>query len=297
MATPMTRQQRRGAALFLAPFLCLFSLVTLAPLLYAAWLSLFSEQSSGLGLGGVQRRFTGLGNYTRVLEDPEFLHGFLTIAAYVALYVPVLTFAALTVALLLDSGLAAARRLTQVTLFIPHAVPGLVAALIWLYLYTPGLSPVTDWLGQASDAAGVASTHPLLSVVNVALWEWLGYNVVIFYAALQAVPREVIEAATLDGVGGLRLAARIKAPLIRPAVGMAALFTLIGGIQLFNEPKILIQASSSITRTWTPNLYTQDAAFNRNDYGTAAAASLLIAGVAAVLSFVVTRLANRRSTA
>jgi multiple sugar transport system permease protein len=293
----MTQRQRRGAALFLAPFLILFSLVTLAPLVYAAWLSLFSERSSGLGLGGVERKFTGLGNYTRVLSDPEFLHGFLTIAAYVVIYVPVLTLAALAVALLLDSGLAAARRVTQVTLFIPHAVPGLVAALIWLYLYTPGLSPVADWLGQSADSAGVATTHPLLSVVNVALWEWLGYNVVIFYAALQAVPREVVEAAALDGVSGLQLAVRIKAPLIRPAVSMAALFTVIGGIQLFNEPKILIQASSAITRTWTPNLYTQDAAFNRNDYGTAAAASLLIAGVAAVLSFVVTRLANRRSNA
>ncbi|OQR66040.1 sugar ABC transporter permease [Streptomyces maremycinicus] len=297
MATPMTQRQRRGAALFLAPFLTLFSLVTLAPLVYAAWLSLFSEQSSGLGLGGVERKFTGLGNYTRVLSDSDFLHGFLTIATYVAIYVPVLTLAALAVALLLDSGLAAARRVTQVTLFIPHAVPGLVAALIWLYLYTPGLSPVTDWLGQSADATGVATTHPLLSVINVALWEWLGYNVVIFYAALQAVPREVVEAATLDGVSAVQLAVRIKAPLIRPAVSMAALFTVIGGIQLFNEPKILIQASSTITRTWTPNLYTQDAAFNRNDYGTAAAASLVIAGVAAVLSFVVTRLANRRSTA
>ncbi|MFF3500234.1 carbohydrate ABC transporter permease [Streptomyces sp. NPDC003247] len=297
MAIPMRQRQLRGAVLFLSPFLILFSLVTLAPLCYAAWLSLFSEQSSGLGLGGVEKQFTGIGNYARVLGDAEFLHGFLTIAAYVAIYVPVLTLSALAVALLLDSGLAAARRVTQVIVFIPHAVPGLVAALIWLYLYTPGLSPVTDWLGQSSDAASVASTHPLLSVVNVAMWEWLGYNVVIFYAALQAVPQEVVEAATLDGVNRLQLAVRIKAPLIRPAVAMAALFTVIGGIQLFNEPKILLQASSSITRTWTPNLYTQDAAFNRNDYGTAAAASLLIAGFAAVLSFVVTRLANRRSTA
>lgn len=106
----------------------------------------------------------------------------------------------------------------------------------------------------------------------------------------------MVEAATLDGVNGWQLAVRIKAPLIRPAVAMAALFAVIGGIQLFNEPKILIQASTSITRTWTPNLYTQDAAFNRNDYGTAAA-SLLIAGVAAVLSFAVTRLTNRRSAA
>ncbi|MEU9336448.1 sugar ABC transporter permease [Streptomyces sp. NPDC048290] len=295
MATPLVRRQRRSAALFLAPFLVLFAAVTLAPLGYAAWLSLYSEQSSGLGLGGVQRRFTGLGNYAEAVTDAAFQQGFLTIAGYVAVYVPVMILGALGVALLLDSGLAVARRFTQVAVFVPHAVPGLVAALIWLYLYTPGLSPVTDWLGQSPNTPGPASTHPLLSVVNIAVWEWMGYNVVIFYAALQAVPEQVLEAATLDGAGRVQLALRIKAPLIRPAVVMAALFTVIGGIQLFTEPKMLLSASTSITSTWTPNLYTQDAAFSRNDYGLAAAASLLIALAAAGLSFAVMRFADRRS--
>ncbi|GJF25389.1 MULTISPECIES: sugar ABC transporter permease [Streptomyces] len=295
MATPTIRRQRRSAGLFLAPFLTLFLIVTIAPLCYAAWLSLFTEQSSGLGLGGVERQFTGLGNYAKALSDAAFRDGFLTIALYVAVYVPVLVAAALAVALLLDSGLAWAKHFTQVTLFVPHAVPGLVAALIWLYLYTPGLSPVMDWLGQGHGATSVASTQPLPAVVNIAVWQWLGYNVVIFYAALQAIPQEVIEAATLDGVSRVQLALRIKAPLIQPAVVMAALFTIIGGIQLFNEPKILLQVSTSITSTWTPNLYTQEAAFTRNDYGLAAAASLLIAAVAAGLSFFVTRLGNRRS--
>ncbi|WP_460307151.1 carbohydrate ABC transporter permease [Actinocorallia aurea] len=291
----MTRRQGRSAGLFLAPFLILFFIVTIVPLCYAAWLSLFTERSSGLGLGGAQREFAGLGNYVKAATDATFQDGFITIAAYVAVYVPVMIGSALAVALLLDSGLAVARRFTQTTLFIPHAVPGLIAALIWLYLYTPGLSPVTDWFGQGQGGASVASTHPLLSVVNIGMWQWMGYNVVIFYAALQAIPREVIEASTMDGANRLQIALRIKAPLIRPAVTMAALFTIIGGIQLFNEPKILAQASTSITNAWTPNLYTQDAAFSRNDYGLAAAASLLIAAIAAVLSFAVMRLTDRRS--
>lgn len=295
MVSSMTRRQGRSVGLFLAPFLVLFLIVTIVPLCYAAWLSLFTERSSGLGLGGAQREFVGLGNYVKAATDSTFQDGFITIAAYVAVYVPVMIGSALAVALLLDSGLAVARRFTQTTLFIPHAVPGLIAALIWLYLYTPGLSPVTDWLGQGQGSAGVASTHPLLSVVNIGMWQWMGYNVVIFYAALQAIPREVIEAATMDGADRMRIALRIKAPLIRPAVAMAALFTIIGGIQLFNEPKILAQASTSITSAWTPNLYTQDAAFSRNDYGLAAAASILIALIAAVLSFAVMRLTDRRS--
>ena len=82
-------------------------------------------------------------------------------------------------------------------------------------------------------------------------------------------------------------------PLIRPAVVMAALFTAIGGIQLFTEPKILDQASASITSTWTPNMFLQSVAFDRNDFGVAAAASILIALVAGGLSFVLMRIGNR----
>lgn len=293
MSTTLVRRQRRTAGLFLAPYLLLFAIVTIAPLGYAAWLSAFSEQSSGLGFGGAERVFVGLGNYATALGDSAFRAGFATIGAYVLIYVPVLIGAALALALLLDSGLVWARRTMQVFLFLPHAVPGLIAALIWLYLYTPGLSPVIGWLGGLAADGGPANTAPLASVVNIAVWQWLGYNVVIFYAALQAVPEEVVDAAAIDGAKAWQIATKIKAPLIRPAVVMAALFTAIGGVQLFTEPKILDLASGSITSTWTPNMFLQSAAFDRNDFGLAAAASIIIAVVAGALSFGVMRLGRR----
>ncbi|WP_209700173.1 carbohydrate ABC transporter permease [Kribbella aluminosa] len=289
----MIRRQRRTAGLLLGPYFVLACLVTLAPLVYAAWLSLFSDRSSGLGFGGVEHVFVGLGNYLRALGDSTFRAGFVTVAAYMCLYVPVLVVASLALALLLDSGLAWARKAMQAALFLPHAVPGLIAALIWLYLYTPGLSPVIGWLGGLGDNGGPANTAPLVSVINIAVWQWLGYNVVIFYAALQAVPREVVEAAAVDGAKTWQIAVRIKAPLIRSAVTMAALFTAIGGVQLFTEPKILDQASASITSTWTPNMFLQSAAFDRNDFGLAAAASILLALVAGGASFFVMRLGRR----
>lgn len=134
--------------------------------------------------------------------------------------------------------------------------------------------------------------------MNIALWQWLGYNVVIFYAALQAVDRSLLEAATVDGAGNWRIAFSIKLPLIRSSLVMVLLFTIIGSLQLFTEPLILSRGSgSAVTSTWTPNMYAYSAAFERNDYGLAAAASVLIALVAAVLSFVVTRLTNRRKEA
>ncbi|MEU6708380.1 carbohydrate ABC transporter permease [Streptomyces wuyuanensis] len=288
----------RTAAAFvlLAPFFLLFLAVLVLPVGYALWLSLFTEKHSGLGFGGTETVFSGIGNYTAALGDPAFRDGFLVLAAYCLLYIPLLLGGALALALLLDSALARARRFFQLALFLPHAVPGIIAALIWVYLYTPQLSPVV----RAMEAGGVgfdflSADGALPSVVNIALWEWLGYNMVIFYAALQAIDRSVLEAATVDGAGAWRTAFNVKIPLIRASVVMVALFTVIGSLQLFTEPLILNKgAGSAVSSTWTPNMYAYSAAFDRNDYGLAAASSVLLALAAALMSFAVTRLAAGR---
>ncbi|MFF1353392.1 ABC transporter permease subunit [Streptomyces sp. NPDC058297] len=103
--------------------------------------------------------------------------------------------------------------------------------------------------------------------------------------------------AKIDGAGGIRTALTIKLPMIRPAIALSVLFTVIGSVQLFTEPKVIYSASSSIGSSWTPNMYVQTAAFTHNDFGLAAAASLLIALFAAVLSFLVTRFSRSRSQA
>lgn len=285
-----------AAGVLLTPFFVLFTLVMVVPIGYAVRLSLFTEKQSGLGFGGTETVFSGLDNYTAALGDPAFREGFAVLLGYCVFYIPLMIGGALALALLLDSALARARRLFQLALFLPHAVPGIIAALIWVYLYTPQLSPVVD----AMEAGGVgfdffAPEGALASVINIALWEWLGYNMVIFYAALQAVDRSVLEAATVDGAGAWRVALSIKVPLIRASVVMVALFTVIGSLQLFTEPLIINKGTgSSVTSTWTPNMYAYTAAFDRNDYGLAAAASVLLALTAALLSFAVTRFTGRK---
>ncbi|GHH65972.1 sugar ABC transporter permease [Kitasatospora indigofera] len=287
-STARTAGRRGAPALLLAPFMLLFTACTLIPIGYAVHLSLYTERRSGLGFGGTVSVFTGLGNYTRALGDPAFREGFLAVAGYCLLYIPLMLGLSLLLALLLDSALARARRFFQLALFLPHAVPGIIAALIWMYLYTPEISPVVgalDTLGAQPDLLG----NPLPAVVNIALWEWAGYNMVIFYAALQAIPREVLEAARVDGAGALRTAFSVKIPLIRASLTMVGLFTVIGSLQLFTEPMILHGAAPAVTSTWTPNMYAYSAAFDRNDYGLAAAASVLLALTAAALSYAITR--------
>ncbi|SOE07069.1 carbohydrate ABC transporter permease [Streptomyces sp. Ag109_G2-15] len=294
-ATQLRRSQRRAAALLITPFFVLFGAVMVAPIGYALWMSLFQERSSGLGFGGTRRVFAGLANYTAALSDPGFRASFAHIALYCALYIPVMIGGSLALALLVDSALARAKRFFQLALFLPHAIPGLIASIIWIYLYTPGLSPVLDWISATGGSWDFyANDHVLLSMVNLSAWQWTGYNMVIFYAALQAVPREVIEAAVVDGAGALRTALRIKIPMIASAIVITVLFTCVGAIQLFTEPKLLNQRGApSIDTEWSPTLFIWKAGFVQHDYGLAAAASLLLAALGVALSLVVTRIGNR----
>jgi multiple sugar transport system permease protein len=292
---PRRRNRERSAAVVLmAPFFVLLVAVFLVPVGTAVWLSFFGADEPGLGFGPEHTVFVGLRSYLAVLSDPTFLGGLGVITLYCLIYLPLLVVASLGLALLLDSAAARFKSVARLGLFLPHAVPGIIAAIIWLYLYTPGLSPVVDVLGKAGLTVDFLGFHAVVpAIVNIALWSNLGYNVVIFYAALQAVPREVLEAAVVDGAGPVRTALRIKTPLIRSSVVMVVLFTLIWSLQLFTEPMLLSQSTPVITARFSPSMYIYDAAFTRNNYGLAAAASVILLACTIALSYGVTRWTNR----
>lgn len=292
----MRRRQHGAAAVLLAPFFLVFAAVLAYPIGYAAWMSLFSDQAtSGLGFGGTETVFVGLGNFGDALTDPVLQRSFGNIARYFVIYVPVMFGGAVAFALLLDSVLARAKRLFQLAVFMPYVVPAAIATLIWGYLYNPALSP----LSEALSALGIhwrfldSPAGALLSLSNLSTWMFMGFNTILLYAALQAVPREMIEAATVDGAGELRTALQVKLPMIRPAAVVAMLFTVIGSVQLFTQPRIFAQDSPAIDFNWSPVMFIQNAALERHNFGLAAATSLVLILVLAVLSYLVTRLGNR----
>ncbi|MEV0440607.1 sugar ABC transporter permease [Streptomyces spectabilis] len=288
------RRRRTAAGVLMAPFFLLLTAVFLVPVGTAVWLSFFSDDQPGLGFGPERTVFVGARSYAAVLTDPTFLSGLGTVALYCLLYIPLMVLGSLALALLLDSGVVRLRAWAQLGLFLPHAVPGIIAALIWLYLYTPGISPVIDALNKADitvDFLGLHTTLP--SIVNIALWSNLGYNTVVFYAALQAVPREVVEAAVVDGAGPVRTALQVKAPLVRSSIVVVAMFTLIWALQLFTEPMLLSQSSQMINSRFSPSMYIYDAAFTRNNYSLAAAASVILLALTVAVSYGVTRWTSR----
>lgn len=280
--------------MFLAPFMVLYFVFTIAPLVYALGLSLFTEKSSGLGFGGAQTIFSGIDNYVRALGDSVFLRSFGNVALYCAIYIPVMTMLALVLALLLDSAAARAKGFFRLAFYLPNIVPALIASIIWLYLYTPGISPLVAALEGVGFEWNLTSTlGALFSLSNLAVWLHTGYNVILFYAALQAVPREVIEAASIDGAGALRTAFAIKARMITGAIGVAVLFTVVGAMQLFAEPLLLSQRAPAIDSRWTPNMFIYQTAFEKHDMGYAAATAVLFAVVIGVMSWLVTRVSRK----
>ncbi|WP_312878009.1 carbohydrate ABC transporter permease [Lentzea indica] len=285
-----------ACAILMAPFFLLLVTVFLIPTGTAIWLSFFAADQPGLGFGPERTVFVGLRSYVAVLSDPTFLNGLGTVVLYCLIYIPLMVLGALVLALLLDSGVAKLRSWAQMSLYLPHAVPGIIAALIWLYLYTPGLSPIIDLFAKADIQINFLGIHTVLpSIVNIALWSNLGYNMVIFYAALQAVPREVLEASVVDGAGPVKQAVRIKTPLVRGAIVTVGIFTLIWALQLFTEPVLLSQSTPMISARFSPSMYIYDAAFTRNNYGLAAAASVILLAFTIALSYGVTRWTNRKA--
>ncbi|MFF8409337.1 carbohydrate ABC transporter permease [Streptomyces omiyaensis] len=279
---------------FLAPFLIPFVLFTLLPVGYALWQSLHKTARTGGTFGRTRTVFAGLEQYGRVLGEDYFGESLLRVLGFALVQIPVMLLLALVLALLLDSAVARAKKFFRLVYFVPYGIPGVVAALMWAFLYDPRLSPVVDLLRSAGVHADLTGPDAILwSIANVVTWTYTGYNMLIIYAALQAVPADITEAARMDGAGGWTIALRIKIPVIRPALVLTGVFSIIGSFQLFTEPQVFRSISTSVTSTYTPNVAAYSLA-SGDSYNEAAALSVVLAVVTFVLSFAFLRFTTRR---
>lgn len=282
-------------AAFVTPFFLPFLLFYVVPVGYALWQSFRVVRRTGGQYGTSYTTFGGFEQYARVFQNDEFWAGIGRIGLFGIVQVPVMLFVALVMALLLDTPLLRLKAFFRVTAFMPYAVPGVIAAIMWSYLYSPQLSPVVglfERLGLQPDFLGPGAV--LWSAANVSTWLWTGYNMLIMYSALQAVPQELYEAARIDGAGGWTIAWRIKVPIIAPSIVLTTVFSIIGTLQLYAEPAVLRQISSNISSTFTPNMLAYAVA-SGNNYQQAAAISVVIAVITFVLSFGFMRLTSKKA--
>ena len=279
----------------LAPFLIVFVLTFIVPILMAVGYSFTRVQRVGLvGDEGVTTSFAGLDNYIAALTNANFMASIGRMILFGVVQVTVMIVAATILALLLESASAKWPGLFRSAYFMPYGIPGVIATILWSFLYIPGLSPIVDvlsWFGITVDflAPGVV----LWSIANIVTWTYTGYNMLIIIAQLKSIPGELYEAAQIDGAGPIRTAWSIQLPLIRPALVLTIIFSIIGTLQLFAEPRILSTMSSGINSEYTPNLSAYTYAFLYNDIPAAAAQAVIIAVSAFVLSAIALYISNR----
>ncbi|MCW8100473.1 sugar ABC transporter permease [Streptomyces tauricus] len=267
----------------------------LVPVGYALWQSFRAVHRTGGQYGTSYTSFGGFEQYQKVFENAEFWSSIGRIGLFGIVQVPVMLFVALIMALLLDTPLLKLKSVFRMTAFMPYAVPGVIAAIMWSYLYSPQLSPVVDLLnGIGLDPDFLGPGAVLWSAANISTWLWTGYNMLIMYSALQSIPQELYEAAKLDGASNWAIAWRIKVPIIAPSIVLTTVFSIIGTLQLYAEPAVLRQISSNISSTFTPNMLAYAVA-SGNNYQQAAAISVVIAVITFVLSFGFMRLTSKRA--
>ena len=296
-APPAARGRRRQpyrwtGVWFVTPFLAVFAFVFIGPLAYAVYLSLFQTQL----IGGTS--FVGLENYLAVLQDENFWDGAARVSLFLLVQVPFMLLISVTAAMILDSARIRGIRFFRISLFLPYAVPGVAAVLIWGFIYGErfGLA------GNVNDALGADIVTPLspewllVAIGNIVTWSFAGYNMLILYSALKTVPTELYEAAALDGASAFRIIWHIKLPAVRGALVIAVIFSIIGSFQLFNEPSVLQTIVPNLISThYTPNMYAYNLSFVGQQTNIAAALSIIMGVITAAIAYAVQLRGNREA--
>jgi multiple sugar transport system permease protein len=294
----MIRSQRWKGAAFTVPFQLGFVFLYLLPIGYAVYQSLFLEKQSGLGLGGgATTEFVGLDNYVKGLTDSAFMTSILRVVLFACVQIPFMLLISLVLALFLDAVTAKAAGRFRILLLVPYMIPGVVAAIVWINLYSPAVGPLTplgELFGFNWNFFAPSMVWPAIG--NLLTWHGIGYNMVIIYAALQGVPRELFEAARLDGASELRIALSIKVPFVRGALVLTALLSIIQMLQIFNEPALFRNVTpQTVSDSFTPIMIIYNQAFNAANYHYAATLSVLLALILGVASFLFYRLTSREA--
>jgi multiple sugar transport system permease protein len=294
-ASPRTgrklHEQGRPATAFLAPFVILYLAFIIGPALYGLLMSFFNTSLVQPGLSS----FAGLANYSEALSSTDFWSSLWHTIWFTILTTPPLIFLGFVLALLADR-VARGRWFFRLAFFAPFILPSAVVALIWIWIYTPGLGllenalatigiPVPNWLGDQTWAM------PSLAISTV--WWTLGFNFVLYLAGLQDIPRQLYEAASLDGAGPFQQIRMITIPLLARTTTLVGVLQVIASLKVFDQMYLMTAGGPNfVTRSVLQLVY--DEGFTNFRVGYAAAISMLFFVVVLAVSAVWFALVRRQ---
>ena len=304
IGTPATRVsarlQRRAArdaataALFLAPFLILYVLLKLWPIVYGFWISLHQWETIGTGA-----RFIGLQNYERIIQDRLFWQAVSQTVLFTAIATPALIVLGLGLALALNRALPGGG-VFRTVYYLPAVLSTAVIGLIFLAVLR---SDETGLLNKLLSLVGIGpvpflldATTAMPSIALAALWWTVGFNMLILLAGLQNIPEEVTDAARVDGASGWRLLVHITLPLIRRPLTLVTILQVIACFQVFGLIDVMTKGGpGGVTRSLV--YYIFERAFNHGQLGYASAIAFGLFAIIFVLSITQLHLFRRSEDA
>jgi lactose/L-arabinose transport system permease protein len=280
---------RTAPYIFIAPAVVLFLIFMLYPVVASLVLSFQTQQ-------GGSYVFAGLDNYTRLLQDDLFYTALTNTFFILAVQVPIMLFLALLLAVALNSALVRLKGLFRIAYFMPVVTALVAYAIIFFIMLNPdfgivnyllslvGVDPI-PWLTNGFWAK--------VSIIMAMTWRWTGYNMVIYLAGLQAIPKDLYEAAAVDGAGKWKQFVHITIPQLRPIILFTLVLSTIGTLQLFDEPYVLTGGGPN-NATLTIILYLYQNGFQFFDFGYASAMAYVLVVIIAALSYIQIRFGSER---
>ena len=283
------RSEQASGWLFVLPAAILIGLFGIVPIVWAALLSF--QQNDLL----TAPQWVGLDNYRTLAHDPVFRDSIRRTIVYTLLFVPISVLGALAVALLLNKEIRFSR-FYRTAVFVPVATSTVATGLIfnWLLEPTYGLANfLLDKVGLGPYGFFNDPDQALYSIVAMTVWGWLGFNVIIYLAALQGIPKELMEAADLDGAGRWSAFRHITLPLLSPATLFLVVWSTINAMQVFDEIYVTTRGGP-LQATTVIVYFLYNEAFALFHAGYAAAAAMVLFAITLVFSLLQLWIGNRR---
>lgn len=273
---------KRTPLFFLIPFFALFAVFVVIPLFYTFGLSFFNAPAAAKSLF---TNYIAGSQYIRTISDKTFWQGYGSMLYLTCLWLPVSIIGSILIALFLDSRRGKLGAFGKIVVFLPYGVPTVIGTLMWGYMYTAG-GPIYDLLAAFRLPVNLLSPSAIIyAMLNVIIWEWMGYNVIILLAGLNAIPSHFYDSAKLDGASSWQLTRYIKLPMLKKYLIFMSMLTIIGDQLLFNEPFTLSNLSA-VPFGFTPNLYIFHVTYFLQEFNYAAAIAFIVIAISFIVAIV-----------
>ncbi|MGQ7843077.1 carbohydrate ABC transporter permease [Granulosicoccus sp. 3-233] len=285
------RQRTQTAYGFLSPYLLIFAIFWLWPIIHSFYLSFLSTRRQPWSFN------PGM-TWGRLTQDPAFYNALWNTLKILAIQVPVMLTLATLLAVLLNSTLLRARGLIRFAFFAPVVIGEAAYAAVFRLMFNDEFGIVNKTLeGIGLDAVSWFSnpTAAMSLIIIAVTWRWVGYNAIIILSGLQSIPQDVYEAATLDRVSPHQQFLYITLPLLKPVIVFCLVLSVIGSMQLFAEPYLITNLGGPGGATETLGLYLYKQAFLNLNFGYASAIAYTIAALAVSISILNLWLGRERS--